>query len=95
MAELFGRDRTVIGRHISNVFKDGELPEKKNVHFLRIAHFFNPTSATVTSIVVGGCGARPFRRASPAVPSRRWITTGASARLFDFQTFDFPSEETT
>ena len=25
MAELFEKDRTVIGRHISNVFKEGEL----------------------------------------------------------------------
>ena len=25
MAELFGRDRTVIARHIRNIFKEGEL----------------------------------------------------------------------
>lgn len=28
MAELFGKDRTVIGRHIRNVFNEGELDEK-------------------------------------------------------------------
>ena len=27
MAELFGRDRTVVGRHIRNIFKEGELDE--------------------------------------------------------------------
>ena len=27
MATLFGRDRTVITRHISNIFKEGELDE--------------------------------------------------------------------
>lgn len=27
MAELFQKDRTVIGRHISNIFKEGELEE--------------------------------------------------------------------
>ena len=27
MAELFGRDRTVITRHIRNIFKEGELDE--------------------------------------------------------------------
>ena len=27
MAELFQRDRTVIGRHINNIFKEGELEE--------------------------------------------------------------------
>lgn len=28
MSQLFGRDRTVIGRHIRNVFKEGELIEE-------------------------------------------------------------------
>ena len=27
MAELFQKDRTVIGRHINNIFKEGELEE--------------------------------------------------------------------
>ena len=27
MAQLFGRDRTVIGRHIRNIFSEGELDE--------------------------------------------------------------------
>ena len=29
MAELFGKERSVISKHISNVFKEGELDEKK------------------------------------------------------------------
>lgn len=37
LAELFGRDRTVIGRHIRNVFAEGELPEESNVQNLHIA----------------------------------------------------------
>ena len=28
MAQLFQKDRTVIGRHIRNVFREGELDEK-------------------------------------------------------------------
>ena len=36
MAELFQKDRTVIGRHIRNVFKEGELDEK--VVSAKIAH---------------------------------------------------------
>lgn len=28
MSELFGRDRTVISRHISNIFKEKELNKK-------------------------------------------------------------------
>ena len=34
MAELFGRERSVISRHVGNVFREGELPEPCNVHFL-------------------------------------------------------------
>ena len=34
LAELFGRERSVITRHGGNVFRAGELPEKSNVHFL-------------------------------------------------------------
>ena len=38
IAELFQRDRTVITKHINNVFKEKELEEKSNVHFLHIAN---------------------------------------------------------
>ena len=34
MAELFGRERSVITRHVGNVFREGELPEPCDVHFL-------------------------------------------------------------
>ena len=36
MAELFGRDRTVIMRHIRNIFKEGELDE--NITCAKFAH---------------------------------------------------------
>ena len=36
MADLFGKDRTVITRHINNVFKEGELEKENNVHFLHV-----------------------------------------------------------
>ena len=36
MAELFGRDRTVIGRHIRNCYKEGELD--KNITCAKFAH---------------------------------------------------------
>lgn len=34
MAELFGRERSVIAKHIKNIFAEKELDEKSNVHFL-------------------------------------------------------------
>ena len=36
MAELFQKDRTVVTRHINNVFAEGELDQESNVHFLHI-----------------------------------------------------------
>ena len=32
MAELFGRERSVISRHVRNVFREGELPEIGRAH---------------------------------------------------------------
>ena len=42
MSELFQRDRTVITKHISNVFQEEELTEESNVHFLHIANSDKP-----------------------------------------------------
>lgn len=42
MAELFGKDRTVITKHINNVFEESELEEKSNVQILHIAFSDKP-----------------------------------------------------
>ena len=42
MCELFGRERSVITKHIRNIFEEGELDEKSNVHFLHIANSDQP-----------------------------------------------------
>lgn len=36
MTQLFGRERSVITKHIRNVFKEGELDEESNVQNLHI-----------------------------------------------------------
>ena len=36
ISDLFLRDRSVINRHINNVFKEGECDKESNVHFLHI-----------------------------------------------------------
>ena len=38
MAELFRRDRSVISRHVRNVFDEGELDEKSNVQKMHIVN---------------------------------------------------------
>lgn len=42
MAKLFERDRTVIVKHIANIFTEGELEEKSNLQFLHIANSDKP-----------------------------------------------------
>ena len=42
MSELFLRDRSVITKHINNIFKEKELEENSNVHFLHIASSDKP-----------------------------------------------------
>jgi hypothetical protein len=42
LSELFGVDRTVITKHLKNIFASGELAEKSNVQFLHIANSDKP-----------------------------------------------------
>ena len=37
IAQLFERDRSVISRHINNIYNEGELDKKTSVHFLHIS----------------------------------------------------------
>ena len=37
MTELFSVDRTVITRHVNNIFKEGELERESNVQKMHIA----------------------------------------------------------
>jgi len=44
MAELFGRDISVISRHIGNVLEEGELIEEGNLQFVQIARSKRPVA---------------------------------------------------
>ena len=52
MAELFQRERTVITKHINNVFKEKELEEKSNVHFLHIANSDRPVKYYSLDVII-------------------------------------------
>lgn len=52
IAELFERDRTVITKHINNVFKENELEEKSNVHFLHIANSDKPVKYFSLDVII-------------------------------------------
>ena len=43
IAELFGRDRSVITKHIKNVFHEEELSKESNVQKMHIANSDKPT----------------------------------------------------
>jgi hypothetical protein len=42
MADLFGREQSVISRHLRNVFQEGELKQKSNMQNLHIARSSKP-----------------------------------------------------
>jgi hypothetical protein len=52
IAELFERDRTVITKHINNVFKEKELEEKSNVQFLHIANSDKPVKYFSLDVII-------------------------------------------
>ena len=52
MTDLFQRDRTVITRHINNVFSEGELDERSNVHFLHIPFSDKPVKVYSLNVII-------------------------------------------
>jgi hypothetical protein len=52
MAELFQRDQSVISKHIKNIFKEGELEEKSNMHFLHIANSDKPVASYNLDVII-------------------------------------------
>lgn len=52
IAELFGRDRTGITKHINNVFKENELEEESNVQNLHIANSDKPVKYYNLDVII-------------------------------------------
>lgn len=71
MAELFEKDQSVISRHISNVFKDGELEKESNMHVLHIAKSDRPVAFYNLDVIIS-VGYRVKSRRG--VEFRRWAT---------------------
>ena len=72
MVELFGRDVSVISRHINNVFKEGELDKKSNLHFLQIANADRPVTIYSLDVIISV----GYRVKSPrGVEFRRWANS--------------------
>ncbi len=52
MAELFQRDRSVISKHIKNVFEEGELTRESNVQILHIANSDKPVEFYNLDVII-------------------------------------------
>lgn len=72
MIELFGRDQSVISRHIRNVFKEHEVDEKSNMHFLHIANSDKPVTYYSLDVIIS-VGYRV--KSKRGVEFRRWANS--------------------
>lgn len=52
MAQLFNKDRTVITRHINNIFKEKELEEKSNVQKMHIPNSDKPVAFYSLDVII-------------------------------------------
>lgn len=52
MSELFGKDRSVITKHINNIFEENELEEKSNVQSLHIANSDKPVKFYNLDVII-------------------------------------------
>ena len=52
MAELFQRDRSVISKHIKNIFAEGELSKESNVQNLHIANSDKPVEFYNLDVII-------------------------------------------
>ncbi len=72
MTMLFGVDRTVITRHVNNVFKEQEVEEKSNVHFLHIANSDKPVKFYSLDVIISvGYRVKSLR----GVEFRKWANS--------------------
>ena len=95
MVELFGRDQSVISRHVSNAFKDAEVSDKSNMQKMHIANSDRPVNFYDLDVVIS-VGYRI--KSAQGVKFRRWATTRLKEYLVKGYTlnqkrFDQNSEE--
>ncbi|MBR4411536.1 MAG: virulence protein RhuM/Fic/DOC family protein [Firmicutes bacterium] len=72
MMELFERDQSVISRHIRNVFKEREVEEESNMHFLHIANSDKPVAYYSLDVIIS-VGYRV--KSKRGVEFRRWANS--------------------
>jgi len=71
IAQLFGRDQSVISRHIRNIFEEAELDEQSNMQKMHIASSTKPVTIYSLDLVIS-VGYRVS--SAQATAFRRWAT---------------------
>ncbi len=72
MANLFGKDRTVITRHISNIFREGELEKKNSVQKMHIDGSDKPVTLYNLDVIIS-VGYRV--KSKQGITFRKWATS--------------------
>ena len=80
IAKLYGRDRSVITKHINKIFADKEVDKKSNVHFLHIANSDKPVAFYSLDMILA-VGYRT--NSSRAIHFRKWATDILKKYLID------------
>jgi len=71
MVDLFGRDQSVVSRHIRNAINDGEVNEKSNMQKMHIANSDKPVAFYDLDVIIS-VGYRI--KSQQGVQFRRWAT---------------------
>ena len=72
MATLFDRDRSVISKHIKNIFSEKEVDEESNVHFLHIPFSDKPVPFYSLDVIIS-VGYRV--KSKNGIIFRKWATS--------------------
>ena len=70
MAELFGKDQSVIARHITNAFKEKEVTEESNMQILHNTQYkYRPTKVYSLDVIIS---VGPTSDSNTLLAFRRW-----------------------
>lgn len=72
IADLFGRDQSVVSRHVGNIIEEGELDEESNMQKMHTAHSTKPVTIYSLDMVIS-VGYRVS--STQATLFRRWATS--------------------
>ena len=85
IVNLFGKDQSVISRHIKNIFEDDEVDEKSNMQKMHIANSDKPVILYSLDIVLS-VGYRTS--SSSAIAFRKWATKTLKQHLLQGYTIN-------